>query len=282
MTRHTLFVTLAGQRYRIERPWGEIPAGAGRVTDVTADAEGRIFVLLRQDPYVDAEAPAVIVLAPDGRRIGAWGGAEIADGHMLTCAPDGRIFVVDRDAHEIIVFDREGRRLGGLGQRDVADAPFNAPSDIAFAPDATILVADGYGASRIHRFTPEGRLMSSWGGPGAAPGQFATPHAIWVRPDAAVVVADRENNRVQVFDEAGRFIEAWTDFHKPMALFGLADGTVMVTDAIPRLSRMGEGGALVGRCRPVLNGAHGMWIDPSGHVLLAEGNPSRLTRLVPC
>lgn len=281
MTRHTLFVTLAGQRYRIERPWAEIPAGTGRVTDVTADAEGRIFVLLRQDPYVDTEAPAVIVLAPDGRRIGAWGGAEIADGHMLTCAPDGRIFVVDRDAHEIIVFDREGRRLGGLGQRDVAEAPFNAPSDIAFAPDGTILVADGYGASRIHRFTPEGRLMSSWGDPGAGPGQFATPHAIWVRPDATVVVADRENNRVQVFDEAGRFIEAWTDFYKPMGLFGLADGSVMVTDAIPRLSRMGAGGTLLGRCRPVLNGAHGLWIDPSGHILLAEGNPSRLTRLVP-
>lgn len=282
MTRHTLFVTLAGERYRIERPWGEVPAGAGRVTDVSADGEGRIFVLLRQDPYVDAEAPAVIVLAPGGRRIGAWGGAAIADGHMLTCAADGRVFVVDRDAHEIIVFDQAGSRLGALGARGSPDAPFNAPSDIAFGPDGSIYVADGYGASRIHRFAPDGRLIGSWGGPGKGPGQFATPHAIWVRPDGMVAVVDRENDRVQLFDATGAFAEAWTDFHKPMAIFGQADGTLLVTDAIPRLSMMGADGALVGRCRPVLNGAHGLWCDPAGHILLAEGNPSRLTRLVPC
>jgi peptidylglycine monooxygenase len=83
------------------------------------------------------------------------------------------------------------------------------------------------------------------------------------------------------FDAAGGFLDQWTDFHKPMAIFGLADGRLMVTDAIPRLSLLGLDGTLLGRCRPVLNGAHGMWVDPAGHILLAEGNPSRLTRLVP-
>lgn len=282
MTRHTLFVALAGQRYRIERPWGEIPSGAGRVTDVSADAEGRVFVLLRQDPYVDAEAPAVIVLAPDGRRIGAWGATEVADGHLLTCAPDGRVAVVDRDAHEIILFDREGRRLGGLGTRHGPEAPFSAPSDIAFAPDGTMVVADGYGASRIHRFGTDGRLLATWGGPGTGPGQFATPHAVWVRPDGTVAVVDRENDRVQILTADGGFVAQWTDFHKPMAVFGRADGVLLVTDAIPRLSAMDSQGRLLGRCRPVLNGAHGAWEDPAGNILLAEGNPSRLTRLVPC
>lgn len=281
MTRHTLFVTLAGQRYRIERPWGEIPAGGGRVTDVTADAEGRVFVLLRSDPYVDAAAPAVVVLAPDGRRMDAWGGDDVADGHMLTCHPDGRVFVVDRDAHQIIIFDRMGKKLGTLGERDQPDAPFNAPSDIAFAPDCTILVADGYGASRVHRFSADGSKLGEWGTPGAGPGQFTTPHAIWVRPDGQVVVLDRENNRAQVFDADGLYRAEWTDFHKPMAIFGLADNTVLVTDAIPRLSLMGADGTLLSRCRAVLNGAHGLWRDPAGNILLAEGNPSRLTRLVP-
>jgi hypothetical protein len=35
----------------------------------------------------------------------------------------------------------------------------------------------------------------------------------------------------------------------------------------------------LGRCRPMLNGAHGIFGTPDGDILLAEGNPSRITRL---
>jgi peptidylglycine monooxygenase len=38
---------------------------------------------------------------------------------------------------------------------------------------------------------------------------------------------------------------------------------------------------VIGRGRPVLNGAHGIWGDEAGRLYLAEGNPSRITRLVP-
>ena len=44
---------------------------------------------------------------------------------------------------------------------------------------------------------------------------------------------------------------------------------------------LGPDDALLGRCRPVLNGAHGMARTPDGGFPPAEGNPSRLTRLVP-
>jgi CheY-like chemotaxis protein len=48
MTRHSLHITLGTQRYAIQRPWGETD-GVGGISDVATDAEGRIFVLLRQD-----------------------------------------------------------------------------------------------------------------------------------------------------------------------------------------------------------------------------------------
>ena len=44
-------------------------------------------------------------------------------------------------------------------------------------------------------------------------------------------------------------------------------------------SRGAPDGAILGRCRPVLNGAHGLFGTPEGDILLAEGNPSRITRL---
>ena len=278
--RESLFVSLGQQRYRIERPWGDIPSGGGRVTDVVCDGRGHVFVLLRADSYVDARLPTVIELAPDGRRLVAWG-EMIADGHMLSIGCDGRIYVVDRDAHEIVVFDVSGRRIGGLGRRHRPNEPFNHPCDVAIAPSGEIYVADGYGASRVHRFSADGDLIGTWGEPGEAPGHFTTPHGIWALADGRVAVADRENNRVQVFSADGSLQAVWTDFYHPMDIFQDAAGRLFVTDQIPRLSMLGPDGTLLGRCRPVLNGAHGMWGDSAGVLYLAEMNPSRVTRLVP-
>ncbi len=281
MPRHDLTVSLGPLRYRVERPWGEIPRGPGVLSDVACDAEGRIYAQLRTDPAVDPAFPAVVVLAPDGRRLAAWGGEEVADGHMLSVHPDGRVFVVDRDMHEIVVFGPDGRRLGGIGRRGHANEPFNAPCDVAFAPDGTIYVADGYGASFVHRFTAEGTPLGRWGEPGDGPGQFSTPHGIWVLPDGRVAVADRENHRVQVFTPEGRWLADWRDHHKPMSVHGDGAGGLLVTDQVPRLTQIDGDGRLVGRCRPVLNGAHGIWRAPDGVIHLSEQNPNRLTRLVP-
>ena len=281
MPHQALYVRLGEACYRVDRPWGDIPAGPGKPTDVACDVDGRVFVLLRRDPLVDPPSPAVVVLAPeDGGQIAAWG-EEVADGHMLSVHPDGRVFVVDRDAHEIIIFDQAGHRLGGLGTRNRPGEPFNAPCDVAFGPDGSIYVADGYGNSVVHRFAADGRHLSTLGGPGEGPGEFTTPHGIWVLPDGRVAVADRENNRVQVFTAEGAFLTEWRDHYKPMSVHGDAEGKLYVTDQVPRLSLLAADGTLIGRCRPVLNGAHGMWRGSSGVIYLSEQNPPRLTRLVP-
>ena len=281
MARHTLSVTLGTQRYEIQRPWGETD-GVGMISDVATDAEGRIFVLLRQDCYTDPESPAVLVLAPDGRREHAFGAAEVADGHMLGVSPAGLVHVVDRDAHQIIIFDRHGREQGRIGERHRAGAPFNSPCDVAFAPNGDILVGDGYAAARVHRFSAGGTPLGGFGEPGTGPGQFLIPHAVWVQPDGTVVVADRDNCRLQFFTPEGRFIREIVDSYKPMDIWGDAAGRLYVTDQVPRLSLLDAEGGLIGRGRAVLNGAHGVCLAPDGSILLAEMNPRRMTRLNPC
>lgn len=280
--QHTLHVALGAQRYRVERPWGDIPSGGGMVSDVVCDRNGHIFVLLRADCYVvDPSHPVVIELAPDGRRLAAWGGGDIADGHMLSIGPDDHLYVVDRDAHEVVIFNRDGVRLGGIGNRHRPNAPFNHPCDVAIAPSGQIYVADGYGASTVHRFDRNGDLIESWGAPGGEPGYFSTPHGIWALADGRVAVTDRENNRVQVFTAEGELVDIWPDLYQPMDLFQDAAGHIYVTDKVPRLSQYAPDGTLLARCRPVLNGAHGVWGNAAGNIYLAEMNPSRVTRLVP-
>jgi peptidylglycine monooxygenase len=276
-----LIVALAGTRYRVERPWGDIPLGRALVSDVACDKWGHVFVLLRHDSYLDPDLPAVIELSPDGRRLAAWGGGEIADGHMLTTAPDGRILVVDRDAHQVLLFNSKGRRFGALGERNAPGTPLNHPSGVAVAPWGDMYVAGGYGSTQVHHFASDHSYLGAWGAPGTGPCEFSTPHGIHATADGRVLVTDRENDRVQVFSRAGKFLAQWRGFSRPMDICTDQSGNVLVSDQVPRLHLLSPEGEPMGMCRPVLNGGHGIWRDGAGRIYLAELSPSRLTRLVP-
>jgi len=110
MSQHRLVVGLGDRRYRVERPWGDLPSDAGRVSDVTVDSRGHVFVLLRYDPLVDAPGTPVVELDRDGARVKAWGADMIADSHMLACTDDDRLYIVDRDAHEVVICSTAGKR----------------------------------------------------------------------------------------------------------------------------------------------------------------------------
>lgn len=278
---HALHVALAGQRYRVERPFGDLPATRGGVSDVAVGLGGRLHVLLRPDPLTDGDEPRIVTLDAQGRRIAAFGADTIADGHMMTASPDGRLLVVDRDAHQVVILDPAGRQIGALGERHSPLHPFNHPTSVALSPDGTIYVADGYAAARVHRFGPDGTPLGAWGRLGEADGAFHTPHGIAVLPDGRVAVGDRENHRVQIFDPEGRLLAVLRHVHRPMAVFADARGRLLVSDSAPCLTLFGADGTLLGRCRPVLNGAHGLSGDAAGNLYLAEMNPRRVTRLVP-
>lgn len=280
MQTQELVVALGDTRYRVERPFGSWPPNSGFVTDVTVDGRGHAFVMLRHDPLTQANDPRVIELDPNGRYLGGWGGDLIADSHMLTSDAQGRLLCVDRDMHEVIICSPSGERLGALGARGEPLSPFNHPADVHVSAWGDIYVADGYAASRVHRFSAYGVHMRSWGSQGSGEGQFGWPHAIWAHADGRVVVVDRTNNRVQVFDADGSYLQSWTHFHQPVAIWGDAQGNSYVTDLIPSLQKIGPAGERLGRCRPMLNGAHGLFGMGNGDILLAESNPSRLTRLV--
>ena len=280
MPNHDLVVALGDARYRIERPFGSWPANSGFVTDVTVDPRGHVFVMLRHDPLTQPGDPRVIELDPEGQYLAGWGGDLIADSHMMSADADGRLLCVDRDMHEIVICSAAGERLGGLGQRGEPLAPFNHPTDVHVSAWGDIYVSDGYAASRVHRFSAYGVHKQSWGAQGRGEGQFGWPHAIWTHADGRVVVVDRIHDRVQVFDPDGNHPQSWTHFYQPVAIWGDEEGNSYVTDMIPSLQKIGPAGERLGRCRPMLNGAHGLFGTAQGDILLAEGNPSRLTRLV--
>lgn len=276
-----LRVVLGDRLYGIERPWGALPATPGRITDLAVGGDGQVHVLLRRDSAVDPDGPCVVTLTADGSFVGSWGEALCVDAHKIATMPDGGLAIVDRDAHRIFFCDSKGQVRQQIGESHRPGQPFNHPSDIAFAPDGGFYVADGYGNGRIHRFDAKGSPIASWGSVGTAPGAFLTPHGICVLGDGRVIVADRENSRVQSFTAEGELLAVWDAFLRPQDVVADGEDRIYVCDSIPTLSLLSADGALLGRCRPVLNGAHGLWLGPAGDIFLAETNPNRITRLYP-
>ena len=87
---------------------------------------------------------------------------------------------------------------------------FYQPTDVTWGPDGSIYVADGYGNSRVAKFSKEGTLIKQWGERGVATGEFNTPHSIAADAQGHIYVADRFNRRIQVFDGEGSFLRAMT------------------------------------------------------------------------
>ena len=109
--------------------------------------------------------------------------------------------------------------LGVKGETAVDDKHFGRPADIAFGPKGNVYVADGYGNSRVVKFSPEGKYITAWGKPGSGPSEFDTVHSLGVDSRGTVYVSDRENNRIQIFDSNGKFIKMWTHLGATQNIF---------------------------------------------------------------
>lgn len=261
--------------YEVVHPFGKVAARVayGNVSHVATDSRDRVYAFQRSQP-------PVLVFDSGGNLLTTWGTGLLLDAHGIYISPSDEVFLIDRDAHEVLKFNTEGKVLLRLGTRGTAalQAPFNHPADVAVSSTGDIYVADGYGNSRVHRFSADGRHLGSWGSPGAGPGQFTTPHGVWVDSGDRIYVCDRENNRVQLFSPEGDYLAEWNDFYHPMDIFEDAQGRFYVTDQIPRLSVLDAEGRLLSRGRTFANG-HGIWGDSAGNLYTA-GNIAGVTKYV--
>ena len=98
------------------------------------------------------------------------------------------------------------------------------------AANGDLFASDGYGNARVHHFTPMGELRTSWGEPGDEHGAFNIPHSVLVLADDRVLVCDRENNRIQIFDLDGHYLDEWGDLARPDDVCVDDAGTVYVAE----------------------------------------------------
>src|ERR1700680_4191400 len=106
-------------------------------------------------------------------------------------------------------------KKGVMGDNNSRDS-FNGMADLAVAKNGDVFIADGEGPNtRVGKTAKDGAFIQWWGGKGNPPGQFDTPHSIAIDSKGLVYVADRANNRIEIFDQGGKFLKQWTHFGTP-------------------------------------------------------------------
>jgi NHL repeat-containing protein len=206
--------------------------------------------------------------------------------------PDRHVWVVDDQRHQVLEFTHDGKTLvRTLGEPGVAgnDAShFARPTDIAWLPDGTFFITDGYVNTRVVKFDKTGKFLMTWGTPGAAHGQFNLPHAIDIDRNRRVYVADRANHRIQIFDEHGKFLDEWPNIRTPTDIMVAADNSIWVSDLeTSKFLKYDANGRLLyhwgvyGTYPGGVWGIHQFSVDSAGNVYVAETYGGRTQKFVP-
>jgi sugar lactone lactonase YvrE len=211
--------------------WARLPEGWSfcDVPGVAVGPDDRVYLHNRGNCPRSADHP-IIVLEPDGSFVRSFGEGYFTFAHAIAMGVDGLLYAVDVGGHLVRVFTPEGELVrtiqGPVSPSDTGyttdfrtilkgAGPFNQPTKMVTAANGDLFASDGYGNARVHHFTPTGELRTSWGEPGKTQGAFNIPHSVLVLPDERVLVCDRENERIQVFDLNGAFLDEWTDLARP-------------------------------------------------------------------
>jgi len=209
--------------YHLVPDWPQLSDGIilGQVAGLCVDSNGDVFVFHRAERVWEGEAinsnliasPTVLVLnGKTGEVIEQWGVKKFVMPHGLTIDKKHNLWLTDVGLHQVLKFDHDGNLLMTLGERGVAGEDFthfNMPEVIAIAPDGSFYVSDGYGNSRVIKFSEEGNYMTSWGTKDTGSGQFDVAHNIALDSQGRVHFEDRGNARIQIFDEAGQLFKEW-------------------------------------------------------------------------
>jgi len=248
--------------YRTVENHFKLPEGRtwGAVSAIEVDKDGRsIWIAERcggnsgcpSKPIVDP----ILRFDASGVLLKSFGAGLIMSPHGIHVDQDGNVWVTDYSdnapraargapatavaatkGHQVFKFSPDGKLLMTLGtaggSRD-AGGYFYQPNDVLVALNGDIFVSQGHGPNtgRILKFDKAGKFIAQFGKSGSGPGEFNVPHALAMDSQGRLFVGDRGNNRLQIFDQDGKFLEEWKQFGRPSGVFIDKNDVLYVADS---------------------------------------------------
>jgi hypothetical protein len=261
-------VSLLGARNDLPNPygagvsWGQLPQGRkwGSTASVTTAPDGTIWVADRCGNSgaggttcggASANVNPIFQFDTAGRLRKTFGAGLFVSPHKLAVDKAGYLWLADNGGHQVFKLSQDGKILLTLGKKGVAGAgldEFDAPTDVAIAPDGDIFVGDGHsgggtgtGNARIMKFDKDGKFLMTWGTKGMGPGEFDVVHTLAFDSRGRLFVGDRQNNRIQIFDQNGKFLDQWFQFGRPSGMYIDNNDVIYVADSESRDARTNTG-----------------------------------------
>ena len=212
--------------------------------------------------------------------------------------------------HQVFKFSPDGKVLMTIGKPGGSVAPGECcyqPNDVITSPDGKfIYIAEGHASTpgwtaQVLKFDAKGTFIKAFGKWGNGDGDFDQPHALAFDSKGLLYVGDRNNNRVQVFDQDGKFIDKMYQFSRPSGIYIDKNDNLYVADSESKsVSRNHQDwkrgiriGSLKDRDRKVTafipdpdenatgtSAAEGVVVDAKGNVYGAEVGPQRVSKYV--
>jgi DNA-binding beta-propeller fold protein YncE len=265
--------------HHVVADWAQLPKGwnFGETSGVDVDKDDNVWVFNRG-------AHPVIQFDKSGKMLQAWTEVPLKTAHGLRVDRDGNIWTVDVEAHRLMKFTPGGRLLmmigqvgGAAGTNDTKDG-FNRPANLTFAPNGDFFVADGYVNSRVVKFNKSGEYLTHWGQKGTGDGEFNLVHDVALDSQGRLYVADRTNQRVQIFDQNGKFLGKWTDLGSPWGLYYVQrENALYMCDGVNnRILKLNLDGQVLGvlssygKIPGKLDYPHTLAVDSTGAIYVAE------------
>jgi DNA-binding beta-propeller fold protein YncE len=118
------------------------------------------------------------------------------------------------------------------------------------------------------KYSRDGKFQLQWGKRGKGPGEFGLPHNLVIDAQSRVYVTDRDNQRIEVFDATGKFLNEWTGTGGVSGLAITKDQKIWAGGILRDLD-----GKVVGRLNgPGVAGGHGVAVTDAGDVYIAQLN----------
>ena len=304
----------------------------GEVSGVAVDNPDRIIVAVwgdrnAQNQGREGTSNYLLVVDGDGNIIENWSQWDsiVNRPHQVYISPydpERHVWIVERGQRgvpmSVLKFTNDGSQLvmrlfdpnHPTSRAEARANPhpgpylYGDPAVLAFFPDGTWLLGDGYWNTRVVKYGPNGEYIMEWGSAGTGPGQFDLVHGLAIDRDHRVYVADRNNNRIQIFTENGEYIEEWTDIWDPVAIMIDENDAVWVLDATlnrilkyslegelldyfgayGKVSSLGRPGYTCSETNAACGGMalpHQMDVDSEGNLYIAEFSGPWLDKLVP-
>ena len=308
-------------------PFGKLPEGRnwGSTAGIGVDTDGRsIWVAERCGAFAPpsqvrpgvqmgcdgSNLDPILKFDETGKLVKSFGAGLILFPHGLSVDPEGNVWVTDglgKDGkgHQVFKFSPDGKVLMTLGKPGVVGSgpdEFNAPSATLVAPNGDIFVADGHGGNtnaRIVKFDKTGKFIKTWGKKGSAPGEIDGPHTLAMDSRGRLYLGDRGNNRIQIFDQDGNFIDQWAQFSRPSGVYIDKNDVIYVADSesgsVNKTRTDWKRGIRVGSAKDgkvmafipdpdenatTTSAAEGVTADAQGNIYGAEVGPKRVMKYV--